>query len=32
MKEILQRLHDARLDRKVTSKQGEVELVEGWID
>lgn len=30
MKEILQRLHDARLDGKVTSKQGERELVEGW--
>ena len=32
MKEILQRLHDARLDGKVTSKQGEVDLVEGWVD
>ena len=31
MKEILQRLHDARLDGKVTSKQGEVDLVEGWL-
>jgi len=31
MKEILQRLHDARLDGKVTSKQGEVEMVEEWI-
>ncbi len=31
MKEILQRLHEARLDGKVTSKQGEVELVEGWV-
>jgi len=30
MKEILQRLHEARLDGKVTSKQGEVEMVEGW--
>jgi len=27
MKEILQRLHEARLDGKVTSKQGEVDLV-----
>lgn len=32
IKEILQRLHDARLDGKVTSKQGEVKLVEGWVD
>ncbi len=31
IKEILQRLHQARLDRKVTSKQGEEELVKGWI-
>ncbi len=32
MKEILQRLHDVRLDGKVTTKQGEVELVEGWVN
>ena len=32
MKEILQRLHDARLDGKVTSKQGERKLVEEWVD
>ncbi len=31
MKEILQRLHEARLDEKVTSKKGEVDLVEGWL-
>ena len=31
MKEILQRLHSARLDGKVTSKEGEVEIVEGWL-
>ncbi len=31
MKEILQRLHQARLDGKVTTKQEERELVEGWI-
>ncbi|MBM2825306.1 MAG: cca [Dehalococcoidales bacterium] len=30
MKEILQRLHEARLDGKVTSKQGEIEIVRGW--
>jgi tRNA nucleotidyltransferase (CCA-adding enzyme) len=30
MKDILQRLHAARLDGKVTSKQGERRLVEGW--
>ena len=30
MKEILQQLHEARLDGKVTSKQDEVEMVEGW--
>ena len=32
IKELLQRLHDARLDGKVTSKQEEAELVEGWVD
>ena len=32
MKELLQRLHDARLDGKVTSKQEERKLVEGWLD
>ncbi len=32
MKEILQRLHQARLDGKVTSKKEEEELVEGWRD
>jgi len=32
MKEILQRLHEARLDGKVTSKQGEEEAVRGWMD
>ncbi len=32
MKEILQRLQEARLDGKVTSKQGERELVEGWVN
>jgi len=31
MKEILQRLHEARLDGKVTSKQEERKLVEGWV-
>ncbi len=31
MKEILQRLHEARLDGKVTSKKGEEKLVEGWV-
>jgi len=31
MKEILQRLHEARLDGKVTSKQGEEKLVRGWV-
>jgi len=31
MKEILQRLHEARLDGKVTTKQGEVEMVKGLI-
>ncbi len=31
IKEILQRLHEARLDGKVTTKQGEVELVKGWL-
>ncbi len=31
IKEILQRLHEARLDGKVTSKQGEEDLVRGWV-
>ena len=31
MKEILQRLHEARLDGKVTSKQDERKLVERWL-
>ena len=31
MKIILNRLHEARLDGLVTSKQGEVKLVEGWV-
>jgi len=31
MKEILQRLHQARLDGKVTSKKEEEELVRGWM-
>jgi len=31
MKEILQRLHDARLDGKVTSKQGERKLVKSLL-
>ncbi|GAI14624.1 unnamed protein product [marine sediment metagenome] len=31
IKEILNLLHEARLDGKVTSKQEEVELVEGWL-
>ncbi len=30
MKEILQRLHEARLDGKVTSKRGEEGLIKGW--
>ncbi len=30
LKEILNLLHEARLDGKVTSKKGEVELVKGW--
>jgi len=32
MKEILQRLHKARLDRQVTSKEDEERLVEGWFE
>jgi tRNA nucleotidyltransferase (CCA-adding enzyme) len=31
IKEILNQLHEARLDGKVTSKKGEVDLVEGWV-
>ncbi len=31
IKEILNLLHEARLDGKVTSKKGEEELVKGWI-
>ncbi len=32
IKEILNRLHEARLDGKVTSKQDEMELVKGWVN
>jgi len=32
MKEVLQRLLEARLDGKITDKQGEIKLVEGWVD
>jgi len=31
MKEILARLHEARLDRRVSSRRGEEELVERWL-
>ncbi len=31
MKEILQRLHEARLDGKVKTKKGEEEMVGGWL-
>ncbi len=31
LKEILNRLHEARLDGKVTSKKGEEDLVKGWL-
>ncbi len=31
IKEILQLLHEARLDGKVTSKRGEEEMVKGWV-
>jgi tRNA nucleotidyltransferase (CCA-adding enzyme) len=31
IKEVLQRLHEARLDEKVTTKKDEEELVEGWL-
>jgi len=32
MKEVLQQLLKARLDGKITSKKGEIKLVEGWLD
>jgi len=32
IKEILQLLHEARLDRKVTSKKEEEEMVKEWVD
>jgi tRNA nucleotidyltransferase (CCA-adding enzyme) len=32
LKEVLQLLHDARLDGKVTSRQDEEELVKGWLE
>ena len=32
IKEILNLLHDARLNGKVTSKRGEEKLVKGWVD
>jgi hypothetical protein len=31
MKEILQRLHEAKLDGKATSKEDEEKLVKGWL-
>jgi len=31
IKEMLQRLHEARLDGKATSKEDEERLVEGWL-
>ena len=31
IKEMLERLHEARLDRKVKSKQDEEKLVKGWV-
>jgi hypothetical protein len=31
IKEILNLLHEARLDGKITTKQGEEELVKGWL-
>ena len=31
IKEVLDRLHEARLDGKIASKQGEIELAEGWL-
>jgi len=31
IKELLKLLHEARLDGKVTSKKGEVEMVKGWL-
>jgi tRNA nucleotidyltransferase (CCA-adding enzyme) len=30
MKELLQRLHEAKLDGKVTTKRDEERLIEGW--
>jgi hypothetical protein len=30
IKAILDRLHEARLDGAVASKQGEIDLVKGW--
>ncbi|MFC2044493.1 CCA tRNA nucleotidyltransferase [Chloroflexota bacterium] len=32
IKEVLQRLHEARLDGKATSKQGEEDLVRRWLE
>ncbi|MFC1979548.1 CCA tRNA nucleotidyltransferase [Chloroflexota bacterium] len=31
IKEMLNQLHEARLDGKVTSKRGEMEMVRGWV-
>ncbi len=31
IKEMLNRLHEARLDGKVTNKKGEMEMVRGWV-
>ncbi len=32
IKEVLDLLHDARLDERITTKEGEIDLVEGWVD
>jgi len=32
IKEVLDLLHDARLDERIMTKEGEIDLVEGWVD
>ncbi|MBA7700403.1 hypothetical protein ES703_109117 [subsurface metagenome] len=32
IRELLELLHEARLDGKITTKQDEEEVVKGWLD
>ena len=32
IKDVLDLLHDARIDERITTREGEIDLVEGWVD